>query len=102
MTQYSTVPSPPHVLPHEVSPFLRLCVQRALYLYEVANALGVKRQSVSKWAQGHTQPALRHRKELAALLEVDLDTLLEIFPPRPRRTAGNTLQTEQAAPTIAR
>lgn len=98
----SSSPTPCSGAPADLSPFLRLCVQRARYLYEVADAVGVKRQSVSKWANGQTQPALHHRKQLAAFLGVDLETLIEIFPPKPRRAAGTTLQTDRSAPTTPR
>lgn len=43
----------------------------------VANALGIRRTSVSLWETGITEPNLDRLKEIAKLFDVTIDNLLE-------------------------
>ena len=44
---------------------------------EVAEKLGVSRQTVSKWETGETLPDIRQSKKLAVLYRLSLDKLIE-------------------------
>jgi transcriptional regulator with XRE-family HTH domain len=43
----------------------------------LADALGVSKQSVTNWTQGHNEPSLRHLREIARVLDLPLGELLE-------------------------
>ena len=45
---------------------------------DVAQRLGVSRQTVSKWETGETVPDIRQSKKMAALYNISLDELREI------------------------
>jgi len=44
---------------------------------ELADELGVSKQSVTNWTQGYNEPSLRHLRGIARLLDLPLGTLLE-------------------------
>ena len=44
---------------------------------DVAQSLGVSRQTVSKWETGETVPDLRQSKKMAALYNISLDELID-------------------------
>lgn len=51
--------------------------RRGLSQEEVAETLGVSRQTISKWETGETLPDIRQSKRLAALYGVTLDELID-------------------------
>lgn len=78
---------------------------------ELAERLGVSRQSVSLWEQGNTQPSLENLRAMTEILHTDFNTLLgwaeapvedasgeptptEVIPPPP---AGDPLHAERQA-----
>lgn len=44
---------------------------------DVAQRLGVSRQTVSKWETGETVPDIRQSKKMAALYNISLDELID-------------------------
>jgi transcriptional regulator with XRE-family HTH domain len=52
---------------------------------ELAEALGVSRQTVSSWENGHSEPNLTFRqiKKLCNILQYTLETLPDDFGPQP-------------------
>jgi transcriptional regulator with XRE-family HTH domain len=56
---------------------------------ELADALGVSRQTVSKWELGHSEPELSRIRDLAALFHVTIDELLD---PELRTSEGHHSQ----------
>ena len=51
--------------------------KRGLSQEEVAEKLGVSRQTISKWETGETLPDIRQSKRLALLYGVSLDELID-------------------------
>ena len=58
---------------------------------ELAAALGVSRQSVSKWETGASVPELDRLVQLAGLFGVTLDELAGLEPPSPKPPAAVTI-----------
>src|SRR5215218_9754312 len=58
---------------------LKLLIEERNYSHRrLAHALGVSKQSVTNWTQGHNEPSLRHLRALAQELDTPLCTLLEV------------------------
>ncbi len=51
--------------------------RRGLSQEDVAQRLGVSRQTVSKWETGETVPDIRQSKKMAALYNISLDELID-------------------------
>ena len=51
--------------------------RRGLSQEDVAQRLGVSRQTVSKWEMGETVPDIRQSKKMAALYNISLDELID-------------------------
>ena len=63
---------------------------------ELAAALGVSRQSVSKWETGVSVPELDRLVQLAGLFGVTLDELAGLEPPSPEPPAAVTISRPSA------
>lgn len=67
------------------SPFAKklrdLIENKSITRTQLANELGVKQQTVSQWADGHTTPELRHLKPLASYFEISIDELVTGIAP---------------------
>lgn len=62
----------------------RLIAERNHSHRGLAEALGVSKQSVTNWTQGHNEPSLRHLRAIARLLDLPPGALLEeMDDPRP-------------------
>lgn len=79
-----------------------------LSLEEVASAIGVSRQAVSKWESGETMPDIINCDALSQLYEVSLDNLLHFdhdqnsfgIPPKGKHMFGTTILGERGQVVI--
>ncbi|WP_444643357.1 helix-turn-helix transcriptional regulator [Caproiciproducens sp. R1] len=71
--------------------------QSGLSQEEVAEKLGVRRQTISKWELDETLPDIRQSKELASLYHLSLDELIEfdVDLKEIERVIENTTQEKQ-------
>jgi putative transcriptional regulator len=67
------------------SPLMRKRIERRVSQQTLADALGVSRQTVSSWENGHSEPnlTLKQVKKLCELLGYTLDDLPDSFGPQP-------------------
>ncbi len=79
---------------------VRLRTQRGLSQEELADRLGVSRQSVSKWETDGSVPELEKLMKLGELFEVSLDVLVkgDSFTDIPQETVQETEKAEPSAP----
>ncbi len=54
--------------------------KKGLSQEDVADQLGVSRQTISKWETGETLPDIRQAKRLAVLYGLSLDELIDLDP----------------------
>jgi transcriptional regulator with XRE-family HTH domain len=60
-------------------------IRCALSQEDIARELHVTIDTVSKWECGRSSPTITQRRKLAILLDLTLDELFALFPPKPRR-----------------
>ena len=73
----------------------RLRTERGLSQGDLADALGVSRQSISKWETDASVPELEKLRRLSELFHISLDALVggeaAPEPPKPRRRPSSSL-----------
>ena len=61
--------------------------QRYLMTQEdLARKLRIKQAAITHWECGRRQPSMNNQKKLARLFQLSPEEILQIFPPRPRRS----------------
>lgn len=76
----------------------RLRIERGLSQERLSEALGLSRQSISKWEQGNSAPDIDNVKKLSEFFGVSVDSIINgepdkfIVEPREEQQAVNTLE----------
>jgi DNA-binding XRE family transcriptional regulator len=77
------------------SPLMRLRTLRRVSQQQLADAVGVSRQTISNWENGREEPRLKlwQTKALCKILDISIEDLPDNFGPQPiHNTAPRTTQ----------